>query len=104
MPTSKKPKAKAKTSKKPKTLGKVIHYYDHLGVAILRLSSPLEVGATVTFKRGDHEFTQTIDSMQVDHESIAKAKKGQEIGVKVSEPVKEGAVVVPAEEFCSCCA
>jgi len=79
-----------------KSIGKVVHYYDKLGVAIVKLASPLKVGDTVLFQRGEQEFSQAVDSLQVDHESIKKGKKGQVVGLKVSEPVKEGTVVLPA--------
>lgn len=98
---TKAPKKAAK--KKDASLGKVVHYYDKLGVAIIKLKKPLKVGECVTFKRGEQEFSQVIDSMQMNHENVQSGKKGQDIGVKVSEPIKEGAVVTPAEECCSCC-
>lgn len=81
---------------KPKPLGKVIHYYDRIGVAIVHLEKAMKVGDMVLFKHGEQEFAQPIDSMQVEHESIEKAKKGQEIGVKVLQPTKEGSLVLPA--------
>jgi len=73
-----------------KAIGKVVHYFDKIGVAIVELSKALKVGDTVTFKRGEQEFEQVVDSMQIDHVGVEKAKKGQVIGMKVSEPVKEG--------------
>lgn len=82
------------TATKEKAIGTVIHFYDKLGVAIVELTGKLSVGDTVTFKRGDSEFTQTVDSMQVDHEGVEKAKKGDVVGMKVDQEVKEGATVV----------
>jgi|TARA_B100002003_G_scaffold198382_1_gene189036 putative protease len=79
-----------------KSIGKVVHYYDKLGVAIVELASPLKVGDTVQFLRGEKEFTQEIDSLQIEHESVEKAKKGEFVGIKVSEPAKEGTVVLKA--------
>ncbi|MBI3336376.1 hypothetical protein HYZ98_02300 [Candidatus Peregrinibacteria bacterium] len=91
--------AKSKKVKKVKTakpLAKVIHYYDRIGVAIVAVNKALSVGETVTFQKGVEEFTQCIGSMQMEHESISKAKKGAEVGIKVDSPVKEGALVLPA--------
>jgi hypothetical protein len=48
-------------------------------------------------KRGDEEFEETIESMQVEHENIEKAKKGDEIAIKVGSPTKEGAIVYKVE-------
>jgi len=78
---------------KQKPIGKVVHYYDKIGVAIVELKKPLKVGDSVKFHRGDSEFSQIVSSMQVEHENVKKAKKGDAIGVKVDEPVKEGAEV-----------
>jgi len=81
---------------KPKPLGKVVHYYDRLGVAIVELQKSLKVGDIVLFRRGEEEFAQPIASMQIDRTSVVKAKKGDAIGVKVARPVKEGALVMAA--------
>ncbi|MEK7201484.1 MAG: hypothetical protein AAB737_02535 [Patescibacteria group bacterium] len=80
---------------KPKPLGKVIHYYDRLGVAIIELKKGLKVGDIVLFQKGEREFAQPIDSMQIDHASVAKAKKGDAVGIKVTQPIKEGTLVLP---------
>lgn len=91
--------SKSKMTKKapaPKPIAKVIHYYDRIGVAIVAVNTALNVGEKVKFQRGPEEFTQCICSMQMEHENIAKAKKGAEVGVKVEKPVKEGALVLPA--------
>jgi len=84
------------TAAKEKTIGKVVHYYDKLGVAIIELTSKLSTGDTITFKRGDSELTETVESLQIEHESVEKAKKGDSVGMKVSEKVKTGSKVVLA--------
>lgn len=71
-----------------KQIGTVTHYYDKIGVAVVKLSAPLKVGSTIKISGHDQEFTQTVDSMQFEHENIDKGKKGQEIAVKVSQKVK----------------
>lgn len=73
-----------------KLIGKVTHYYDKAGVAIVKLSSPVAVGDEVHFCGSKTDFEQAIDSMQVEHEDIKKAKKGDEVGVKVNDKVREG--------------
>ena len=76
-----------------KTVGKVIHYYDKIGVAIIELGGVLKKGDVVKFIKGDDEFEQTIDSIQIEKTAIDSAKKGDVIGVKTDSPVKEGALV-----------
>jgi len=78
-----------------KKIGKVTHYYDKIGVAIVELASPLKLGDFVTFKKGGKEVhSQKVESMQIEKESVEKAKKGDVIGMKVDEPIKEGTEVV----------
>ncbi len=81
---------------KPKQVGKIAHYFDKLGVAIVDLTAPLKVGDAVTFSHGQDTFEQTISSIQLDHEDIDRATKGKSVGVKVDHKVKEGTIVSKA--------
>lgn len=81
-----------------KEIGKVSHYYDKIGVMVVKLTDKVSVGDKVKVKRGDEEFEETIESMQIEHENIDKAKKGDEIAIKVSGEAKEGAAVYRVEE------
>ena len=82
---------------KSNPIGKVAHWYDKLGVAVIKLNKAIKVGDRIKVKRGDQEFTDTVTSMQLNHESISSGKKGDEVAVKVSQPAKEGAEVYAAE-------
>ncbi len=82
---------------KDNLIGKVTHWYDKLGVAVIKLNSALKVGDQIKVKRGDEEFTDTVDSMQLDHKPIDSGKSGDEVAVKVSKQVKEGAEIYAAE-------
>ncbi len=79
-----------------KKIGTVIHFYDKILVAIVKLAAPLKNGDSVKFKHADSEFTQTVGSMELEHKKIDSAKKGQEIGLKVDQPVKEKTEVLAA--------
>lgn len=75
-------------------IGKVIHYYDKIGVAIVELDSTVSVGDRIKFSRGDEEmFSQNVDSIQIEHEKKDSAGKGDVIGLKTDAEVKEGAEV-----------
>lgn len=77
-----------------KPIGKVVHFYDKLGVAIVDLKSGgVKVGQEIKFKRNDNEFTQKVESLQVDHESVDSVKKGDSFGLKVDQPTKPGTEV-----------
>lgn len=73
-----------------KPIGVVTHYYGHLGVAIVKFNREVKPGESVHFKGASTDFNQTINSMQYDHKDIDKAKKGQEVGIKVDGKVREG--------------
>ena len=74
-------------------LGKVIHYYDKIGVAVVKLKKPLKVGDLVKFVKGNNEIQQTIESMQLEHKGVSKAKAGEEVAVKVDQEAKKGTLV-----------
>lgn len=86
----KKPAPK-KVVKKEKKVGKVTHYFDKIKVVAIKLSDVVSVGDTVRIVGGeDTDFKQKISSMQFKHEKLKKAKKGQEVGIKVKERAREG--------------
>lgn len=75
-------------------VGRVTHYYDKIGVAIIELDSDLGVGDRIKFSRGGEEmFEQDVESIQIEHEKKDKASKGEVIGLKTTKEVKEGAEV-----------
>ena len=78
-------------SPKGKQIGKITHYFSKIGVAVLALSGSLKTGDTIVIS--GKEFEQLVDSMQVEHENVSAAKAGDEVGMKVVEPVKEGCLV-----------
>lgn len=78
-----------KLSKKPKEkeIGIITHYFDKISVGIIKLKADLKLGETIRIKGLNSDFIQTVKSMQLNHKDIAKAKKGDEIGIKVIQPV-----------------
>jgi len=82
---------------KNNSIGKVVHWYDKIGVAVIELTGSLKVGDTIKVVHGDKEFTEAISSMQLDHAPVKSGKKGQQIAVKLSEKAGEGSTVSLAE-------
>ncbi len=72
-----------------KLIGKITHYFGNINVGILELSDQLEVGNKIHFKGATTDFEQTVDSMQIEHQSVQSAKSGDAVGIKVAEKVKE---------------
>lgn len=74
-------------------IGKISHFYGKISVAVVELEDTLNVGDTISIEGAETNFTQAVDSMQIEHEDIETAKKGQSIGLKVNDKVRESDVV-----------
>lgn len=70
-------------------IGVVSHYFGHINVAALNLTGDLAVGDTIRIKGHTSDFTCQVDSMQVEHESVQKAGKGDSIGIRVPQHARE---------------
>jgi len=73
-----------------KEIGEIFSYYSKIGVAAIKLKSALKKGDKVHFKGNTTDFEQTIKSMQIEHKSVEKAKKGDDLGIKVDDRVRPG--------------
>ena len=63
-------------------------------MAIVELDGPLSVGDKIKFTRGGEDlFEQKVESIQIEHEKKDTAKKGDVVGLKTQEAVKEGTEV-----------
>jgi putative protease len=95
-------KAKKTTKKvikkavKEELVGKIVHYYDKINVGIIEISKTLEKGDKIHIKGTTTDFEEDVKSMQIEHEQIEKAKKGDIIGMAVKEKVREGDLVYRA--------
>lgn len=70
-------------------IGEVFTFFAKAGVAGIKLTDgSLSVGDRVQFLGHTTNFEQTVDSMQVEHDSIQKADAGQSIGMKVKDRVR----------------
>lgn len=72
-----------------KRVGEVTHYYKRIGVAIVKVTGTLKVGDTIHIKGPTTDFEQQVESMEIEHEPIEAAKKGDLIGLKVNEKVRD---------------
>ena len=73
-----------------KLIGKITHYFDKAGAAVVELSGLLKTGDEIRIAGGEVDFTQSVESMQIDHQSVNSAKSGDSIGLKVKERVRDG--------------
>ena len=73
-----------------KKIGVISHYFGKISVAGIDVEKgKLETGDTIHIKGHTTDFTQMIKSMQIDLQSVELAKKGDSIGIKVTERVRE---------------
>lgn len=71
-------------------IGVVIHYFNHIQVAGIRLTDGgLAVGDTIHVTGHTSDYTQTVESMQVDNEAVEVARPGQDVGIRVAEYTRE---------------
>jgi putative protease len=70
-----------------KEIGKITHYYGNIGVGIIELCDILKVGESIHIKGHTSDFTQSVDSIQIEHASVLEAKAGDVIGIKVMQKV-----------------
>ena len=65
-------------------IGVVTHYFDHPHVAVVQVTAgQVTVGDTLRFHGHTTEFTEKLESMEVDHKPVEAAKKGDEVAMKV---------------------
>jgi len=73
-----------------KLIGRVTHYFSKIGVAVIELSDTLRVDDTIRVVGGMIDFTQTVESMEIEHEKVQEAKAGDSIGLRINQKVREG--------------
>ncbi len=74
-------------------VGKIIHYYTKISVGVIELSDDLKAGDKISIEGPTTNLQQVVDSMQIEHQSMASAKAGQSVGLKVSGKAREGDLV-----------
>jgi putative protease len=72
-------------------IGTVSHYFGKVNVAAIDLTDgDLAVGDTIHIKGHTSDFTEKVESMQIDRVDVPKAEKGQGVGIRVSEHARVG--------------
>jgi putative protease len=74
-------------------IGQVKHFFSKINVAVIELTLPLSVGDRILVKGPLTDFSQTVDSMQIDRKEIQRAQGGQSVGLKLQQKAKEKDVV-----------
>jgi len=74
-------------------VGRVIHFYPRISVAIVELTSKLSVGDRIVIRGASTNFEQIVESMQIQHKNVESAEAGQLIGLRVEQRVREKDIV-----------
>ena len=72
-------------------IGVVANYFSKIAVAAVEITDgTVSVGDTIHFLGHTTDFETTVHSMQIEHKFVTEAKKGDGVGIKVPEKVREG--------------
>ena len=93
-----KPKRKSQVKTKPRKpapagdeTGRVVAFFRIPVVAVIKVTrGSLKMGDRIWIRGHTTDSKQTITSMQINHQPIPQAKKGDEAGVKVSSRARRG--------------
>jgi Elongation factor Tu domain 2 len=75
-------------------IGVVTHYFGRLSVATLRLETgTLRVGDIIRIRGHTTDFSQKVESVEVNHAAVTEVAPNDDFGLKVVEHVREHDVV-----------
>lgn len=74
-------------------IGRVTHYYNHLQVAVLKLNESMKLGDKIHILGHSTDLVERVTSMEVNHHVVVWVKPGEDIAIKVNEPVREHDIV-----------
>ena len=72
-------------------IGVVTHYYSHLSVVAMQLEpgATLRVGDVIHIHGHSTDFTQRVESLEVNHASVAEVGASDDFGLKVIDHARE---------------
>lgn len=80
-------------------IGIVEHFFTNVSVAAVKIiEGDLKIGDTIHFVGAHTDFKQKISSMQIDRNPVNSVKKGDAVGIKVQEKVREHDIVYKIPE------
>jgi len=72
----------------------VTHYFPHVDAAVLKIKTgEIRIGDELWFIGHTTDFKQKVVSMQIDHQPVMVARKGDDFGVEVKSRVRAGDLV-----------
>jgi translation initiation factor IF-2 len=74
-------------------IGKVMDFFSRPVVAGIDMSGSLKVGDKIHIKGHTTDLEMTVTSMQINNKNVTEAGKGQSVGIKVPDRVRQGDTV-----------
>jgi len=74
-------------------IGRVEDFYSKPSVIAVTLEGSIAVGDRISIEKGDSVIEQEVRSMQIEHQDVKSAKKGDSVGIKTDQPVTRGSKV-----------
>jgi translation elongation factor EF-1alpha len=72
-------------------VGSVTHFFGKAGVIALEITGGgLELGDTIHVTGHLTDFTETVGSMQIEHDQVTVVKSGDLVGIKVAGRARPG--------------
>ena len=81
-----------------RAIGQITHYFNRIGVAVLALDEGLKNGDRVHIAGHTTDFTQTVESLEVEHHPVEMVGPGAQVALKVDAPVRPGDVIYKIDE------
>ncbi|MEE9594222.1 MAG: hypothetical protein V3V92_02370 [Candidatus Hydrothermarchaeales archaeon] len=69
-------------------VGEVFTYFAKAGVAGIKLEDTLKVDDRIRLQGHTTNFEQVVESMQIEHDLVEEAGKGESVGLKVADRVR----------------
>ncbi|MFQ5893729.1 MAG: EF-Tu/IF-2/RF-3 family GTPase [Nitrospinota bacterium] len=79
-------------------IGKVKDYFRKVGVVTLELEGIVKVGDIIRIEGHTTDLTQSVESMQIEHEDVQEAGPGDFVGIKVAERARPGDSIFVVED------
>jgi len=71
-------------------IGHITHFYNRISVGVLDLTDKLALGDEVHILGRTTDFIQNVTSMEIEHKKVTSVGPGDEVALKVIEPVRRG--------------
>ena len=78
-------------------IGKVSEFFARPVVAGVDLTGSIKVGDKIHVKGATTDFTQKVDSMQIEHKKVTSPKKGDSVGIKIKDKARKNDKVYKVE-------